>query len=151
MLCAISRRSSSTNPASRSTKPLALWRHRCRSPANIIPNCWIWSDAHIEAHDEKAHEQLDAFIKTTNQGIDRVREGLESGTTSVKNALMQGAQKPGDGVQDLQSHPTKTADRLVAQNETRTNSWTTFNQMHEHTKDMTNNPSEHAKRVIDDP
>lgn len=104
------------------------------------------SDAYIEAHDEKAHEQLDAFIKTTNQGIDRVREGLESGTTSVKNALMQGAQKLGDGVQDLQSHLTKTADRLVAQNETLHKQLEgTFNQMHEHTKDMTNNLSEHAK------
>ncbi|MGB5062333.1 MAG: hypothetical protein WBQ37_01035 [Candidatus Competibacter sp.] len=104
------------------------------------------SDAYIKAHDKKTHEQLNAFIKTTDQGIDRVREGLESGATAVENALMQGAQKLDDGVQDLQSHLTKTADRLVAQNETLHKQLEgAFTQICEHTKDMANNLSEHAK------
>ncbi|HRY18564.1 MAG TPA: MotA/TolQ/ExbB proton channel family protein [Candidatus Competibacteraceae bacterium] len=104
------------------------------------------SDAYIEAHDEKTHKQLDTFIKTTDQGINRVREGLENGATVVENALMQGAQKLDDGVHDLQSHLTKTADCLVAQNETLHKQLEgAFIQIHEHAKDMANNLSEHAK------
>ena len=76
------------------------------------------SDTYIEAHDEKTHEQLDAFIKTTDQGINRIREGLENGATAVETTLIQSAQIFEQDLQTLHSRLTNTADVLTAHSDT---------------------------------
>lgn len=95
------------------------------------------SDAYIEAHDEKIHEQLDEFIKTTDKGINRVREGLESGAMVVETTLIQSARTFDQDMQTLHSRLTNTADLLTAHSDTlRTRLADTLQQINAHTQDL---------------
>ncbi|WP_200375911.1 hypothetical protein [Thiocystis violacea] len=72
------------------------------------------SDAYIQKHDTQSQALLEKFVKTTDDGIDKVRVGLESGANEVKTAISTGAQAFGKTVQDLLTDTTKEVTKTVA-------------------------------------
>lgn len=75
------------------------------------------SDAYLEAHDQKTHELLDSFVKTTEAGIKNVKDGLDSSASAVKTAIITGAEEFDNSVQRLQGNLTSTSDQIANQSE----------------------------------
>jgi uncharacterized phage infection (PIP) family protein YhgE len=106
------------------------------------------SDAYIDAHDRQTRELLDRFVETTNAGMERVKDGLESGAASVQSAIITGAQELDAGVQRLQGNLTGTADQIAKQSEEiRQQLDATFRDVHEHVRGMSLTLSEQSSAL----
>ena len=70
------------------------------------------SDAYIQAHDEKTHAFLEKLVQTADEGIGKVKSGLESGANDVKAAISTSADALAKDVKtllaDTASEVTKT-------------------------------------------
>jgi uncharacterized protein YukE len=102
------------------------------------------SDAYIKAHDEKTRELLerfaDRFVETTSTGMERVKDGLVSGASSVESALMTGGQELDASVQRLQVNLSGTADQIANQGE----------EIRERLEAAFGDVREHVSKLLDD-
>jgi chromosome segregation ATPase len=104
------------------------------------------SDAYIEAHDQQTRTLLDRFVQTTNEGIDKVRDGLESSASQVKTAIVTGAEELDNSVQRLQANLTSTSDQIATQSEQiRAHLDDTLTEVNEHVRAMLGTLSEESK------
>ena len=64
------------------------------------------ADAYTREHDEKTKALLSQMVSSTEEGIDKVREGLESSAEAAKTAIVTGADEFGSKVHSLMETTT---------------------------------------------
>ncbi len=108
------------------------------------------SDTYLKAHDAQSQALLERFVQTTDDGIGKVRDGLEAGANATKLAILSGAEEFNDSVQRLNANLTSTSDQIATQSENiRLQLKDTFEEVNAHVRVITSTLSTESQQLAE--